>query len=237
MPASLRAGGSTREHSTSFDRLIRSGPHPVRHGATAYERRSRAVAQREANGRRHLRFARRPVAGDWMSRGVNRAPHGSPGRNVAMRYATAFPATVACGAALAACGSAAAPGSKSACVSEPTTLVLSGETRMVEVGAVVSAYFADGGSFLRHRLGEKPPPRVFPWPAARSSDESVLQRVARCPGPGPVSNGPPSRFYPFRALRPGKVTLTAPIVSAWQRVEPASRRPGPYRATVIVQEG
>lgn len=78
------------------------------------------------------------------------------------------------------------------------------------------------------------PPSVFPWAAARSSDPSVLRRVALCP-----SNGAASTLlvvvYAFRALTPGTATLTAPIAQAWKRVKPARRRGlHSYRATVIV---
>jgi hypothetical protein len=80
----------------------------------------------------------------------------------------------------------------------------------------------------------KPPPGVFPWAAARSSDPSVLRRVELCPPRSGVSTLP-IVVYAFRALTPGTATLTAPIAQAWKRVKPARRRGlRTYRATVIV---
>jgi hypothetical protein len=124
------------------------------------------------------------------------------------------------------------------CVRSPARLPPSiapegGATLTVQVGAVVYVELVQAEEYLSWPAGTKPPPRVFPWAAARSSDPRVLERVALCPSRG-VSTLPVV-VYAFRALRPGMATLTAPIAPAWKRVKPSRRRGlHPYRATVIV---
>jgi hypothetical protein len=101
------------------------------------------------------------------------------------------------------------------------------------VGAFVYVELVEAEKYLSWSPGTKPPPGVFPWAAARSSDPSVLRRVALCPNSG--ASTLPVVVYAFRALTPGTTTLTAPIAQAWKRVKPARRRGlHPYRATVIV---
>jgi hypothetical protein len=157
-----------------------------------------------------------------------------------MRYPSALPGAVLCAAVLAACGGPGTfPGEgPSGCVRSPTTFSPgiapeSGATLTVKVSAFVYVELVVAEKYLSWPTGTKPPPRVFPWGAARSSDPSVLRRVALCPSSG-VSTLP-IIVYAFRALTPGTATLTAPIAQAWKRVEPARRRGlHPYRATVIV---
>jgi hypothetical protein len=156
-----------------------------------------------------------------------------------MRYPSALPGAVLCVAMLAACGSSAPPGeSANGCVSSPARLPPSiapesGATLTVKKGAVVYVELVVAEKYLSWPAGTKPPPRVYPWAAARSSDPSVLRRVALCPSNG-VSTLP-VLLYAFRALTPGTATLTAPIAQPWERVKPARRRGlHPYRATVIV---
>jgi len=109
----------------------------------------------------------------------------------------------------------------------------SGATLTVKVGAFVYVELVVAEKYLSSPTGTKPPPRVFPWAAARSSDQRVLRRVALCTSSG-VSTLP-IMVYAFHALTPGTATLTAPIAQAWKRVKPARRRGlHPYRATVIV---
>jgi hypothetical protein len=157
-------------------------------------------------------------------------------------YPSALLAAVLCAAVLATYGSSAAPARQTiavaGCVRSPVTFVPSiapenGATLTVEVGTVVYVELVEAEKYLSWRTGTKPPPRVFPWAAARSSDPSVLQRMALCPSRA-VSTLP-IVAYAFRALRPGTATLTAPIAPAWKRVKLARRRGlHPYRATVIV---
>ena len=157
-----------------------------------------------------------------------------------MRYPSALSGAVLCAVVLAACGRPGTfPGEgPNGCVSSPTTLSPSiapesGATLTVKVGAVVYVELVEAEKYLSWAAGTKPPPRVFPWAAARSSDPSVLRRVALCPSSG-VSTVT-IVVYAFRALTPGTATLTAPIAQAWKRVKPVRRRGlHPYRATVIV---
>ena len=157
-----------------------------------------------------------------------------------MRYPSVLPGVVLCTVVLAACGRpATSPGeSLNGCVRSPTTFLSgtapeSGATLTVKVGAVVYVALVEAEKYLSWPAGTKPPPRVFPWAAARSSDPSVLRRVALCPSSGAYTL--PVVVYAFRALTPGTTTLTAPITQAWKRVKPARRRGlHPYHATVTV---
>jgi hypothetical protein len=157
-----------------------------------------------------------------------------------MRYPSALPGTVLCGVVLAACGHPDTfPGKgPNGCVRFPTTLspgiaLESGATLTVKVGAFVYVELVEAEKYLSWPVGTKPPPRAFPWAAARSSDPSVLRRVALCPSSGAYTL--PVVVYAFRVLTPGTATLTAPIAQAWKRVKPARRRGlHPYRATVTV---
>jgi hypothetical protein len=178
-----------------------------------------------------------------------------------MRYPSALLAAVLCVAVLATYGSSATPARKTIAVSSTDTVALehtgtpsgetpkgcvrspvtfspsiapeNGATLTVKVGAVVYVELVEAEKYLSWPTGTKPPPRVFPWAAARSSDPSVLQRMALCPS-STVSTLP-IVVYAFRALRPGTARLTAPIDPAWKRVKLARRRGlHPYRATVIV---
>lgn len=157
-----------------------------------------------------------------------------------MRYPSALTSAVLCVTVLAACGR---PGSStrespSACVRSPTTFSpriapASGARLTVKVGAFVYVELVASEKYLSWPTGTKPPPRAFPWAAARSSDPGVLRRAALCPSSG-VSTLP-TVAYAFRALSPGTATLSAPVARAWKRVAPARRRGlHPYRATVIV---
>jgi hypothetical protein len=158
-----------------------------------------------------------------------------------MRYPGAIAGAVLCVAVLAACGRAGAfPGKgPNGCVRSPVTFSPgiapeSGATLRVKVGVVVYVELVEAEEYLSWRAGMKPPPGVFPWAAARSSDPSVLRRVALCPRSGRVSTLP-IVTYAFRALTPGTATLTAPVAQAWERVKPVRRRGlRPYRATVLV---
>ncbi len=157
-----------------------------------------------------------------------------------MRYPSALPGAVLCAAVLAACGRLGTfpREGPDGCVRSPTTFSPgiapeSGATLRVKVGAFVYVELVVAEKYLSWSTGTKPPPRVFPWAAARSSDPSVLRRVALCPSSG-VSTLP-IVVYAFRALTPGTGTLTAPIAQAWLRAKPARRRGlHPYRAIVIV---
>jgi hypothetical protein len=75
------------------------------------------------------------------------------------------------------------------------------------MGAFIYVELVEAEKYLSSSPGTKPPPGVFPWAAARSSDPSVLRRVTLCPGSG-VSTLP-VMVYAFRALMPGSATLTA----------------------------
>ena len=157
-----------------------------------------------------------------------------------MRYPSALLGVVLCAVVLATCGRAdSSPGKgPNDCVKSPTMLSpsiapKSGAKLTVKVGAFVYVELVEAEKYLSWPAGTKPPPRVFPWAAARSSDPSVLRRVALCPSSGAYTL--PVVVYAFRALTPGATTLTAPIAQAWKRVKPARRRGlHPYRATVIV---
>lgn len=157
-----------------------------------------------------------------------------------MRCPSALPGAVLCAVVLVACGppDTSRGEGPNGCVRSPTTFLPSiapesGATLTVKVGAVVYVELVEAEKYLSWPAGTKPPPRVFPWAAARSSDPSVLQRVALCPSSG--ASTLPVVVYAFRALTPGTTTLTAPIAQAWKRVKPARRRGlHPYRATVIV---
>ena len=155
------------------------------------------------------------------------------------RYSSALTTAVLCAAVLATCDSSAAPARRTGdCVRYPTRLPpsiapKSGATLTVQAGAIVYVELVEAEIHLSWTPGTKPPPRAFPWGAARSSDARVLGRVALCPSRR-VSTLPVVT-YAFRALGPGTATLAAPIVPAWKRAEPARRRGlRPYRATVIV---
>jgi len=108
-----------------------------------------------------------------------------------------------------------------------------GATLTVQVGTVVYVELVEAEKYLSWPAGTKPPPAVFPWAAAHSSDPSMLERVALCPSRETYTL--PVVIYAFRALHPGTATLTAPIAPAWKRAKPARRRGlHPYHATVIV---
>jgi len=157
-----------------------------------------------------------------------------------MRYPRALPGAVLCAVVLAAYGGpGTSPGKgPNGCVRSPTTFLPSiapesGATLTVKAGAVVYVELVEAEKYLSWPAGTKPPARVFPWAAARSSDPSVLRRVALCPSSG--ASTLPVVVYAFRTLTPGTATLTAPIAQAWKRAKPARRRGlHPYRATVIV---
>jgi hypothetical protein len=157
-----------------------------------------------------------------------------------MRYPSVLPVPVLCAVVLAACGRPSTfPGKgPNGCVRSPRTFLPSiapesGAILTVKVGAVVYVELVEAEKYLSWPAGTKPAPRVFPWAAARSSETSVLRRVALCPSSGAYTL--PVVVYAFRALTPGTATLTAPIAQAWKRVKPARRRGlHPYRATVIV---
>jgi hypothetical protein len=157
-----------------------------------------------------------------------------------MRYPNALPGAVLCAVVLAACGRPdTSPGKgPNGCVRPPTTFLSniapeSGATLTVKVDAVVYVELVEAEKYLSWPAGTKPPPRVFPWAAARSSDPSVMRRVALCPSSGVYTL--PVVVYAFRALTPGATTLTAPITQAWKSIKPARRRGlHSYHATVIV---
>ncbi len=157
-----------------------------------------------------------------------------------MRCPNALPGVVLCAAVFAACGRPGPfPGEgPNGCVRSPATFSPgiapeSGATLTVKVGAFVYVELVVAEKYLSWPTGTKPPPRVFPWAAARSSAPSVLRRVALCPSGGAYTL--PVVVYAFRALTPGTATLTAPVAQAWKRVKPARRRGlHPYRATVVV---
>jgi len=157
-----------------------------------------------------------------------------------MRHPDTIAAAVLRVAVLAACGRPGiSPGEGlNACVRTPTTFSPaiapeSGATITAKRGTFVYVELVEAEKYLSWPAGTKPPPRVFPWAAARSSDPSVLRRVALCPSRRLYTL--PVAVYAFRALTPGTATLTAPIAQAWKRVKPARRRGlRPYRATVIV---
>jgi hypothetical protein len=108
----------------------------------------------------------------------------------------------------------------------------SGATVTVNVGAVVYVELVEAEKYLSWPAGTKPPPPVFPWARARSSDPDVLRAVALCPNRG--INTLPVVVYAFRVIRPGTAVLEAPIATAWKRVEPARRRGlRHYRVKVI----
>jgi hypothetical protein len=157
-----------------------------------------------------------------------------------MRYQGAIAGAALCAAVLAACGR---PGTSpeegsNGCVRSPAKLSPgiapeNGITLKVKVDAFVFVELVVAEKYLSWRPDTTPPPRVYPWGVARSSDPSVLRRAALCPSSG-VSTLPVV-IYAFHALTPGAVTLTAPVAEAWKRVQPARRRGlHPYRATVIV---
>jgi hypothetical protein len=159
----------------------------------------------------------------------------------AVPRAAALSAAVLCAAVLAACGRAGAfpAETPNGCVRSPTTTLSpsvapeSGTTLTVKQGTFVYVELVEAEKYLSWSPGTKPPPPVFPWAAARSSDPSVLRRVPLCPNSGVYTL--PVVVYAFRALTPGTATLTAPIAQAWKHVKPARRRGlHPYRATLIV---
>jgi hypothetical protein len=123
---------------------------------------------------------------------------------------------------------------RSGCVRSPERFSVapqSGATVPVKVGAVVYVELVEAEKYLSWPAGTKPPPPVFPWAGARSSDPDVLRPVALCPSTRFYSI--PVVVYAFRTLRPGTATLEAPIATAWTRVEPARRRGlHPYRVSV-----
>jgi hypothetical protein len=126
---------------------------------------------------------------------------------------------------------------RSGCVRSPTRFSRgvapqSGATVTVKVGAVVYVELVEAEKYLSWPAGTKPPPSVFPWAGARSSDPDALRAVALCPNRGIYTL--PVVVYAFRVLRQGTAMLEAPIATAWKRVSPARRRGlRPYRVTVI----
>jgi hypothetical protein len=157
-----------------------------------------------------------------------------------MRHPRALHGAVLCAVLFAACGrTGPVPGQgASGCVRPPGTLSPniapeSGATLTTKVGAFVYVELVEAESYLSWAPGTKPPPGVFPWAGARSSDSTVLRRVPLCPSTG--ASTLPIVVYAFRALTPGRAALTAPIAQAWKRLNPTRRRGlRPYRATVTV---
>jgi hypothetical protein len=110
-----------------------------------------------------------------------------------------------------------------------------GATLRVKVGAFVRVVLYEPNGYGRRA------PRTFLWAAPSTSDPRVLGSEALCPGRFTI--GLRYKAYRFRALRPGKITVTASIAPAWKRYAPTLKRlprpygsslPRPYRATVIV---
>jgi hypothetical protein len=156
-----------------------------------------------------------------------------------MRRATALPAAALCTALLAPCGSVAASAHRTVagCVGSSADRLEEGATLTVKVGALVRVVLYEPHGYESGRRA----PRAFLWAAPSASDPRVLGSAALCPGRFTI--GLRYEAYRFRALRPGKVTLTAPIAPAWRRYAPTLERvkppyprslPHPYRATVIV---
>ena len=161
-----------------------------------------------------------------------------------MRSPSALARTALFVAGLSACAASPASGHPTGgrCVKEPaefsrSVAPRSGATLTVKVGALVYVPLVEGKPYRSSLPGEKPPPTVFPWTAARSSNRAVLRPVAVCPSRYRTSL--PVRVYSFRAVRPGTATLTAGVAPAWTRYKPARRRArrtvAPYQSTVTVQ--
>lgn len=178
-----------------------------------------------------------------------------------MRYPVVAAGAAICAAVLAACGSgvsrppAKAGASSSAsetlrranrrpgaahrgCVRSPTTFSpgsapASGARLTVKVGAVVYVELVEAEKYLSGPGGKRPPPLLFPWGPARSSDPRVLRSVALCRRSG--ASTLPVAVYAFRARAPGVAVLSAAIVPDWARYERlGGHGPRPYRASVTV---
>jgi hypothetical protein len=128
-------------------------------------------------------------------------------------------------------------GSASGCVSASAPVVTAGAgTRRVVVpaGRVVTLQLVEPEAYASSTSG--PPPSAFPWLAGQSSNSAALRPVTICPSP-PQIMSLPSRLYPFRALRPGRYQVTAPLNRAYHlpHMRPPLPPLHPVRITVIVK--
>lgn len=103
-----------------------------------------------------------------------------------------------------------------------------GQRASVRVGELVYIHLVVGERFMRPGR-----PRGFPWASARSSAPAVLESVPVCPSKGAVSTLP-VRAFAFRAHRPGRARVSAPLSPAWRAAQP-NARPRPFSAQVEVR--
>jgi hypothetical protein len=105
----------------------------------------------------------------------------------------------------------------------------------VAVGRVVTLGVVEAEAYASSPDGQALP-AAFPWMPGASSDPAGLAPSTVCTRP-PVVMSLPSHYYPFRAIHPGRYTITA-------RLDPAYRLPGfrpplrplrPVRVTVVVR--
>lgn len=107
-------------------------------------------------------------------------------------------------------------------------------TVRVAVGRVVTVWLTEPEAYASSP-NDTPPPTMFPWLAAQSSDPAKLSPVAVCKQP-PLITSLPVRLYPFRATSPGRYQITARLDPAYHipHMQPRLRPLHPVRVTVVV---
>jgi hypothetical protein len=115
------------------------------------------------------------------------------------------------------------------CVRQPRVFspyAIAGSELTVTVGQIVYAVEQEPEDYLTYRR-----PSAFPWLPPSSSGSRVLTVVTLCKT-SVFTFSIPERVFAFRAARPGRATLRAPLSAAWRSVK---ERPAPYVATITVR--
>lgn len=114
-------------------------------------------------------------------------------------------------------------------------VVSDGGRANVKVGAHVYVDLVEAGRYLSWSPHSKPPPTVFPWLTARSSNTGILRPAALCRQI--LVSTLPVRTFAFVAAHTGLATIRAELAPAWRAAKPSVRgRLHPYRATVVVTD-
>jgi len=131
---------------------------------------------------------------------------------------------------LLAAGCGGAGGTPAGCVKPDLANPASYDGKTAKVGQLVYVAQDEPAGYLKNGY-----PRGFPWARAFSSRPAVLEPVALCQERGAVSTLPVAQFA-FRAIRPGKATLRAPLADSWRMLKfPAGGSLHAYSRTVTVE--
>ena len=112
-----------------------------------------------------------------------------------------------------------------------------GATVRVGVGRVVPIWLIEPEAYASG-ADHTQPPSAFPWLAPASTDANGLTPLAVCKHQ-PLVMSLPARVYAFRAIRPGRYQITAPLNPAYHLPHLVPRLPPlrPVHLTVVVTPG